>query len=267
MTLTRPPGPLAGTEHLTNYRIDGPAHRLLMHPFPRRVRAELAGETVLDTRRGVLVHETGLLPQLYAPESDLRSDLLKATDHHTFCPFKGTASYRSIQVGDRVAENAVWNYPEPIESASWLAGYAALYWDRVDRWLDEDEEVFGHLTDPFHRVDVRATSQRVRVLAGDASGTVVAESARGLVLSETGLPNRYYLPAEDVREELLRPSDTRTVCPYKGRASYWTVRLDGRELADAVWSYVEPLPEATRIARYRAFRHDELTIEVDGQPV
>jgi uncharacterized protein (DUF427 family) len=107
----------------------------------------------------------------------------------------------------------------------------------------------------------------VRVLAGDASGTVVAESARGLVLSETGLPNRYYLPAEDVREELLRPSDTRTVCPYKGRASYWTVRLDGRELADAVWSYMEPLPEATRIARYRAFRHDELTIEVDGQPV
>jgi uncharacterized protein (DUF427 family) len=262
MTLTRPPGPLAATDQLTNYRIDGPAHRLLMHPFPRRVRAVFAGETVLDTRRGMLVHETGLLPQLYVPEADLRGDLLKATDRHTFCPFKGTASYRSIHVGDRVAENAVWNYPEPIESASWLAGYAALYWDRVDRWFDEDEEVFGHLTDPFHRVEVRATSQRVRVLAGD---TPVAESTLALVLSETGLPNRYYLPADDVRAELLTATDTHTVCPYKGSASYWTVRVDGRELTDAVWSYLEPLPEATRIAGYRSLLHDDLTLEVDGQ--
>lgn len=263
MTLTRPPGPLARADQHTNYHLDGPAHRLLMHPFPRRVRAEFASRTVLDTRRGVLLHETGLLPQLYVPEADLRSELLKPTDHHTFCPFKGTASYRSIHAGDRVAENAVWHYPEPIDTAPWLAGYAALYWDRVDRWFDEDEEVFGHLTDPFHRVDVRATSRRVRVLAGE---TVIGESNQALVLSETGLPNRYYLPADDLRGELLTATDTRTACPYKGWASYWTVTVDGRELTDAVWSYLEPLPEATRIAGYRGFLHDELTIEVDGQP-
>ncbi|HEX4252886.1 MAG TPA: DUF427 domain-containing protein [Pseudonocardia sp.] len=263
MTLTRLPGPLAGTDdQLTNYRIDGPKHRLLMHPFPRRVRAEFAGETVLDTRNGVLVHETGLLPQLYVPEADLRGDLLKATDLHTHCPFKGDASYRSIHVGDQVAENAVWHYPEPIGTASWLIGYAALYWGRVDRWLDEDDEAIGHLPDPFHRVDIRANSQHVRVLAGD---TVVAESDRALLLSETGLPNRYYLPEADIRTDLLAATATRTVCPYKGWASYWTLNVDGRELADVAWGYAEPLAESARIKGYRSFLHDELTTEVDGQ--
>jgi uncharacterized protein (DUF427 family) len=261
MTLTRLPGPLANTgDQLTNYRIDSPAHRLLMHPFPRRVRAEFAGETVLDTRAGMLLHESNLIPQLYVPETDLRLDLLKATDHTTHCPFKGDASYRSIHVGDRVAENAVWHYPEPVETAPWLVGYAALYWDRVDRWLDEDDEALGHLPDPFHRIDVRATDLRVRVLAGEA---VLAESGRALVLSETGLPNRYYLPAEDVTAPLTA-TERHTVCPYKGQADYWTVELDGRALTDAVWSYPAPLPEAARIAGYRSFDHDELTVELDG---
>src|ERR1700754_2336192 len=140
MALTLAPGPLAGTRsQRTNYQINGPKHRLLMHAFPRRVRAEYAGETVLDTRSGVLLHETGLPPQLYVPETDLRDDLLEPTDHHTHCPFKGDASYRSLRVGDRVEENAVWAYPDPLPAAPWLAGYAAVYWDKMDRWLDEDE--------------------------------------------------------------------------------------------------------------------------------
>ena len=260
MTLTRLPGPLAGTGgQLTNYQIDGPPHRLLMHPFPRRVRAEFAGQTVLDSRDGVLLHETGLLPQLYVPETDLRADLLEPTEHHTHCPFKGDASYRSVRVGDRVAENAVWHYPAPVASASWLTGYAALYWSATDRWLDEGEEAVGHLPDPFHRVDVRATDQRVRVLAGDL---VVADSTRALLLSETGLPNRYYLPSADIREDLLAPSQTRTVCPYKGWASYWSLRADGHQLDDVAWGYQAPLAEAARLAGYRSLLHEGLTVEV-----
>ncbi|MGQ0479677.1 MAG: DUF427 domain-containing protein [Pseudonocardia sp.] len=265
MTLTRAPGPLAGIDgQLTNYRIDGPRHRLLMHPFPRRVRAELGGQTVLDTRAGVLLHETGLLPQLYLPETDLRAELIERTDHHTHCPFKGDASYYTVRVGDRSAENAVWYYPEPVPEASWLRGYVALYWKAMDRWLDEEEEASGHLPDPFHRVDVRATGRQVRVLAGD---TVLADSTRALLLSETGLPNRYYLPVVDLAEDLLVTSATRTVCPYKGRAGYWSLRLDGRELADVAWAYEQPFAEAARIAGYRCFAHDELRTEVDGVPL
>jgi uncharacterized protein (DUF427 family) len=260
MTLTRLPGPLAGkADQQTNYRLDGPAHQLFMHPFPRRVRAEFAGETVLDTRAGVLLHETGLLPQLYVPEADVRADLLERSELHTYCPFKGDASYYSVRVGDKLERDAVWYYPKPIETAPWLKGYLALYWTRMDRWLDEDDEVLGHLPDPFHRVDIRATSQRVRVLAGS---DVLADSTNALVLSETGLPNRYYLPAADISAELVR-SDTSTVCPYKGRASYWTLRRPDGDLVDVAWGYEEPLPESARIGGHRSFLHDDLTVQVD----
>ena len=258
MTLTRAPGPLATAPPAeANYTIDGPAHRLLLTPFPRRVRAELAGVTVFDTIDGGLVHESNLLPVLYVPEADVDMGLLEPTDHRTHCPFKGDASYWSVRVGERVAENAVWSYPDPIASAPWLRGRMAFYWDRLDRWFDEDEEVFGHLRDPFTRVDVRPSSRAVTVRVGDV---VVAESTRAMVLSETGLPNRWYVPAEDTR--MLVPSETITHCPYKGDASYWTFRSDGMEVADVAWSYEQPFDGVQRIAGYRSFLGEDVTVEV-----
>ncbi len=81
MSLTFSSGPLSGhSPETVNYRIDGPAHKLLMQEFPRRVRARLGGETVFDTVRARLLHETGLLPQVYVPQEDIRADLLRPTD-------------------------------------------------------------------------------------------------------------------------------------------------------------------------------------------
>ena len=106
MSLTFSSGPLSGhSPESVNYRIDGPAHKLLMQEFPRRVRATFGGETTFDTTRAMLLHETGLLPQVYVPQDDIRADLLQPTDHHTYCPFKGTASYWSVTAGGQVAEN------------------------------------------------------------------------------------------------------------------------------------------------------------------
>ncbi|GAA4228116.1 DUF427 domain-containing protein [Actinomadura meridiana] len=257
MSLTMRPGPLAGSPgDEVNFTIDGPKHRLFMHDFPRRVRARFAGETVLDTVRGQLLHETGLLPVLYVPEEDVRTDLLERTNKTTHCPFKGDAAYWTIRVGDRAAENAVWAYPEPKPESAWLRGRMAFYWDPMDAWYDEDEEVRGHLRDPFHRVDARASSRRVRVLR---DGQVIAETDRPTLVSETGLPNRFYIPAEDVRRDLLRESATRTVCPYKGEATYWS--LD--DAPDAAWSYEEPLTDAAKIGGLLSFDHEALTIEAD----
>lgn len=263
MGLTRTDGPLSPHAPATvNYRVDGPAHKLLAHPFPRRVRAEFAGRTVLDTRAGVLVHETALLPRLYVPEADLDATAFAPSAHTTHCPFKGDAGYRHLRVGDRTVENALWAYPEPVAAASWLAGYASLYWEAADAWYDEDEQVHAHLTDPYTRVDIRPTSRHVQVLAGDV---VVAESRHPLVLDETGLPSRWYLDPADVRVPLT-PRDTSFRCPYKGRSRYWSVTLpDGREIEDAAWSYPEPLAESARIAGAVCFLHDELTILVDGR--
>jgi uncharacterized protein (DUF427 family) len=233
MTLTFPGAPLAsGPPLTTNYAIEGPAHRLLLHPFPRRVRARFAGEVILDSTRGALLHESNILPRLYVPQADVRADLLERTDHSTHCPFKGDASYWSVRVGDRVAENAVWTYEEPIDEASWLRGLVSVYPERMDAWLDEDEEVAG-LRDPYHRVDARRSSRRIEVRSDDE---VLARSERPVVVAETGLPLRFYLPREDVAAE-LRPSETTATCPYKGRAAYWS--LDGIE--DVAWSYDEPL--------------------------
>lgn len=263
MTLTLSSGPLSGRSPETvNYRIDGPAHRLLFDDFPRRVRAVLGGVTVADTVRGKLLHETGLLPVLYFPERDVRTDLLVPSEHTMHCPFKGDASYRSVRVGDRVADDAVWSYPDPREGAEWLRGYAAIYWSAMDAWLDEDEEVAGHLRDPYHRVDVRRSDRLVRVTAGSV---VVAETRRPMLLSETGLPNRFYLPAEDVRRDLLLRSETRTVCPYKGFATYWSLDVGDRRIDDVAWSYEQPLENADKVPGLLCFAHPEVTLTVDGQ--
>lgn len=255
MSLTLARGPLAtGRTPHVNYHLDGPEHLLFFEEFPRRVRAELGGQTVADTRRGRLLHETGLLPVLYVPDDDLAAGVLHRTDHRTHCPFKGDAVSWSVRAGGATAENAAWGYPDPNPSAGWLRGYKAIHWDAMDAWYDEDEQVHGHPRDPYHRIDVRATSQRVRVLAGEE---LLVESTHAKVLSETGLPNRYYLPREDVRVE-LRPSDTTAVCPYKGTSAYWST--DGLE--DVAWSYEDPLEDAVKSSGHVSFLHDQVTTEI-----
>jgi uncharacterized protein (DUF427 family) len=257
MSLTQSPGPLAGQPGNTNYAIDGPKHRLLATPLPRRVRGELGGTVVIDTERAFLLHETGLKPQLYVPLADVAAETLSRTDHTTHCPFKGDASYRTITVGDRVAENALWVYEAPIATAPWLQGYAGVYLGRLDRWRDEDDEVEA-FPDPYHRVDVRSTSRRVEVRA---RGELIASSTRAQVLSETALANRLYLPREDVTAQLRGPTETTSFCPYKGTATYWTVVLaDGAELPDAAWSYEAPFPESAPVAGLVSFWGDDVEV-------
>ena len=237
------------------------AHTLYFEDCPKRVRAVFGGETVADSRRAKLLHETGLLPVYYFPEEDLRHDILEPTDHSTHCPFKGDASYRSVRVGDRVAENAVWSYPEPHYFAQ-LKGYAAFYWRKLDHWYEEDEEVFVHPRDPYHRVDVLASSRHVKVTL---NGEVVAETDRPKILFETGLPPRYYMPPEDVRLEKCIPSGKNTRCPYKGEASYWSVEAGGERVEDLVWCYPEPIPEAPKIKGHLCFFNEKVDLEVDGE--
>jgi uncharacterized protein (DUF427 family) len=238
-------------------------HTLYFEDCPKRVRAIFNGETVADSRRAKLMHETGHLPVYYFPEEDIRGDILEPTDHTTHCPFKGDASYRSVRVGDRVAENAVWNYPEPEEHFAPLAGYAAFYHSMMDKWLEEDEEIIGHPHDPYHRVDVLDSSRHVKVMV---NGAVVAETHRPKILFETSLPPRYYFPPEDVRTEILVESETKTVCPYKGVASHWSLVVDSEErVEDAAWGYPEALPEATKVKGLFCFYDNKAELEVDGE--
>lgn len=263
MSLTMGGGPLVARDPPdSNYAIEGPTHRILWSEFPRRVRAELGGATVLDTTGGRLLHESQMLPVLYVPEGDVATELLEPTATKTFCPFKGEASYRSVRAGDRVAEDAVWSYLEPNEESLWLAGHLAFYWRKLDAWYDEDEEVHGHLRDPFHRVDARASSRRVVVRV---AGEETAATGSPVILSETGLPNRIYLPIEDVGEGVLTASEKRTHCPYKGDATYWHVRAGGTTLEDAAFTYADPFDGARRVAGRVSFLHEEVEVEIQTQ--
>ncbi|MGH8930374.1 MAG: DUF427 domain-containing protein [Egibacteraceae bacterium] len=245
-----------------NFTREGPAHVLLWEDSPRRVRVMFGGEIVADTRQAKLLHETGILPVYYLPEEDVRKDLLEPSNHRTHCPFKGEASYWSVRAGGRVAQDAVWAYPKPLEHTPPISGYQAFYWDRMDHWFEEDEEVFVHARDPYHRVDVLDSSRHVLVLR---DGEVLADSLRPRILFESGLPPRYYLPASDVRTDLLTPTPTLTRCPYKGLASYWSVRIGETVVPDLVWSYADPLPEVGKIAGRFCFFNEKVELEVDGQ--
>jgi uncharacterized protein (DUF427 family) len=102
----------------------------------------------------------------------------------------------------------------------------------------------------------------VRVVLG---GVEVAHSTRAHFLFETGLPVRYYLPREDVRMDLLTPSDSETRCPYKGRAAYYSVEIDGAVHADIVWTYPNPIAESARIRDLLCFYNEKVdAIYVDG---
>ena len=251
MALTRTDGPLSATAPETvNYRIDGPAHKLLMHPFPRRVRGELGGETIFDSTAAYLVHESNLTPVLYVPRADVSAELTRS-EKVTHCPFKGDASHFHIGA----TEDIVWQYEEPLESAAWLGGLVAFYTDKLDALYDEDEPVRVHLRDPYHRTDVRRSSRRVRVRVG---GALVADTTRGLVLSETGLPNRWYVPREDVTAE-LEPSGKRAHCPYKGEAKYFHV--EGME--NGAWTYPEPYDSVRSIAGHICLIPDGGEVQLD----
>ncbi len=262
MSLTQGSGPLGGSPADANYTIQAPAHRILFAPDPRRLRAFVGDTVVLDTTGAHLLHETGIRPVAYVPIADFDAALLQRTDTTSHCPFKGDASYFSLQVGDERREDAVWAYEQPLPEASWLRGFAAPYFDRVDRWLVEDEEVAGgRLRDPYHRVDVHVSSRPVTVTAG---GEVIARSARPTLVFETSMPLRAYIQRSDVKAGHLRPSDRTTSDPYIGDASWWHVHAGGETFRDAVHSYELPRAEAMKIAGLVCFSGEGIGIELDG---
>ena len=114
-----------------------------------------------------------------------------------------------------------------------------------------------------HTITITQGNAHVVVMLG---GTKLAESDRPVLLDETGLPTRYYLPAADVRTDLLRPTDTHTTCPFKGQASYWSAEVDGQVHEDLVWSYADPIPQAAEIAGLLCFYPDRVQLTVDGEP-
>jgi len=240
-------------------------HWVHVSESPRHVRVFLGGETIADSKHAKLVREADVLPIYYFPENGVRKDLFTKTGRQAQCPFKGEASYWSIDTGGTRAENATWSYQSPLPDAAGIENHFAFEWSKMDKWFEEDEEIFVHARDPYKRVDVLPSSRHVRVVI---DGHTVADTRRPRLLFETNHPVRYYIPQEDVRMDLLAPSATQSRCPYKGPAGYWSVKLGEQQFDDMVWGYREPIPECPKIKGLLCFFHERgADIYVDDEEI
>jgi uncharacterized protein (DUF427 family) len=234
--------------------------RVRVEDGQKRIRAQIGGVTVADSADVKMVWEIPYYPTYYFPPDSVRMDLLSDSDETKRSPARGTASLFDITIGDRTVSQAarIWNEAK-IED---VAGYVSFDWKSMDRWFEEDEEVYVHARDPYTRIDILQSSRNIRV---EVDGVTVAESDKPRFLFETGLPIRYYLPKTDVHFEYLTQTETATSCPYKGTARYWSVDTAGKTHDDVVWGYDTPLRESQEIAGFVAFYNEKLDIYVDGE--
>ena len=115
-------------------------HTVTISPADRRVQVFVAGEEVAASDRALALDETGLPRRWYLPKADVRMDLLRPLNLHTTCPFKGEASYWTLEVGGEVLDGVAWGYEVPIEAAAEIAGHVCFYNDRVDLHIGGERE-------------------------------------------------------------------------------------------------------------------------------
>ncbi|CAN7503454.1 DUF427 domain-containing protein [Arthrobacter sp. LjRoot14] len=250
---------------------------LRYQPTPKRVRAMAGGNAVVDTNYALLVWEPKRITPVFAvPEMDLRAELAPPGEETGDVPEYGvkimldappsldprtgfgrhTAAGEEFDVvtSDARLPRAAFRPADPD-----LAGHVVLDFNAFD-WLEDDEEIIGHPRDPFHRVDVRASSLTVEVRLDDVT---LAATNGAQLLYETMLPVRYYIPPADVRLDLMEAGDKKTVCPYKGTASYlsYPPAENGRNVA---WMYDQRFRDAAQIHGLVCFFNERVDITVDG---
>lgn len=230
-------------------------------PVARRVRARFDGVTAVDTTRAIYVWEHPYYPQFYIPAADVDTSLL-SDDGHGKETAQGMWSVQSLSHGERSVAGAAQLLTEPA-----IDGLEATYrfeWDAMDAWYEEDEEMFQHPRSPYVRVDSLRSSRRIRI---EKDGVIIADSASPVVLLETGLPARFYLPRTDVNWAHMARSETQTRCPYKGiTTGYWSININGAQHEDLAWSYDFPTRESAPIAGLVCFYNEKVDVFIDGVP-
>jgi uncharacterized protein (DUF427 family) len=257
--------------------------QLRHEPTAKRIQAVLGGETVVDSIRAVLVWEPRrIVPSYAVPVEDVRGDLapagavsaaagpgddvgvaladvtsLRVLDPRVPFTVHSTAGETvDLRAAGQVRPGAGFRPADPD-----LAGLVILDFGAFDAWYEEDEPNVAHPRDPFHRIDVLPSSRQVRL---ELDGQVLAVSSRPVLLFETMLPTRYYLPRADVTAELVA-SSTRTWCAYKGQASYFSASVGGRLVPDIAWTYSDPQHDAARVRDLIAFFDERIDVVLDGQ--
>jgi len=229
------------------------------------VRAFVGDTVVVDSRAPMSFYEDVFPVPAYAfAESDVRTDLIRpASGEPPRQPFfylpKGPVSqWFDIEVQERLIPHAAWVRDDPA-----LQDRVVLSWQPgvLDRWTEEQEEVIEHPRDPFKRVEAIASSRHVQIAV---HGVELADTKRPVLLFETHLPTRFYVPRDDVNVEALEPTSNRSRCPYKGVADEWWSVAGHSEPSNVAWSYTSPLPAVGKIAGMIAFYNELVDITLDG---
>jgi len=223
----------------------------------RWVRVKFGDIVIADSKQAYLVWDYHHIPVYYFPREDVCEDCLEYTERG-----RGGRTTYHVRAGDKAASNAAWSYTDPDPDREGIRDYVAFHWHKMDGWYEEEEELFVHARDPYKRVDTIISSRHIRV---EIDGVTVADTQRPFLLFETDLPTRYYLPSEDVHMDLLQVTGTQTSCPYKGVASYWSVKIGHKVHKDVVWSYPDPIAEIPKIKGLLGFYNEKMDIYVDGE--
>ena len=202
----------------------------------RRVRTYFGGKLIADSEHVLLVYETKRPPAYWLPIADVRMEYLEASHQAA-----DTIRWHLV-VKDRITHNAARAYLKPTDDRAALEGHLTFFWDKMDAWFEEDEQIFVHPRDPYTRVDTVHSSRHVRV---EIDGVTLGETRRPMLLFETGLP-------------------TVTSCPYKGVARHWSARVGDKLVKDIVWSYPAPIPECPKIENLLSFYNEHVDLYVDG---
>jgi uncharacterized protein (DUF427 family) len=231
------------------------ADRGRVEPAPRRVRGYFDDALVFDTTAACYVWEVPYYPQYYVPVSDVHMKHLRDEQHVQKLQL-GTSRLFSLSNDARTLKSAARLY-----DSGPVAGNVRFEWDAL-AWFEEDEPLIGHPRNPYVRVDALRSHRHIRV---ELDGVVLAETHSPVLLFETGLPTRYYVDRTDVAFAHLQPSQTQTICPYKGITSgYSSVRIGEVLHPDLAWTYDYPMRSVAPIAGMVAFYNEKLDICVDG---
>jgi uncharacterized protein (DUF427 family) len=224
-------------------------------PSPRWVRTYFNRELIADSREIVLFCDRPY-PNYQFPKQHVQMAFLHESDYVEEHPARGRTAFWHLEVADKRVENAAFSHLD-----HGADGYIGFKWNVMDRWLEEEEQIYVHARNPYHRVDAVPSSRHIEV---SVAGVSLADSTQPVLLFDTGLPTRYYLPRRDVRSDLLVRTDTVTQCPYKGFAETYAVRLPDQMLDDYAWCYPTPIPACANIAELICFYNEVVDIREDG---
>ncbi|RMY98029.1 hypothetical protein D0862_07780 [Hortaea werneckii] len=265
---------------------------------PRAVKLLHNGQYFLTTTNARYVWEIPPYPQFYVPATELRAEAEKAGScleikegEEFFSPDSENAASSSEAQAKKEPLAKQWiltinNSEEPKKTidqviafspslssssqstAKDLAGLVKIEFSSIDQWFEEDTPIFVHPKDPFKRIDILTSHRPIKVYVSGVNGKriCIAYTPSAHHLYETGLPCRFYMPLTAVLASVLKPSERRTRCPYKGEAEYYSVELPGGKVyEDVVWFYNRPTVECAGIMGEVCFFNEKVDIELDGK--